>query len=296
MKNSLTKKALLLLLLFIISTFNIYANKKQKKDSLWKTGGDYSLVISQTALSNWASGGESSLASNARFNLFSNFKNDKSIWDNKLELGFGLQKHGEQGLKKIDDKFYLSSTYGRKAIKNWYYTFAISLKTQFANGFKYPDKTKVISRFFAPAYIVMSFGIEYKPNEFFSLNIAPLSSKTTIVTMKELSDAGAFGLEPGKTVRAEFVGSLKMIYKQEVMKNIELNTKIEMLSNYKYSAENVDVDWEVFIKMKVNSHVTTTLSTHLIYDDNINITDKNGNIGPRTQFKEIIGIGISSKF
>ena len=294
MKNSLITKALILL--FITSSITVFANTKQKKDSLWKMGGDYSLVISQTSLSNWASGGESSLASNARFNVFANFKNEKSIWDNKLELGYGLQKHGDQGLKKIDDKLYLSTTYGRKAVKNWYYTVAFSLKTQFANGFKFPDKSTTISRFFAPAYIVLSLGIEYKPNEHFSLNISPLSSKTTIVTMKELSDAGAFGVEAGETIRAEFVGSLKLNYKQEIMKNVEIKTKIELLSNYKYSAENIDVDWEVFIKMKVNSYITTTLSTHLIYDDDINITDKNGLVGPRTQFKEIFGIGISSKF
>ncbi len=294
MKNSIFTRVLILL--FITSSFTVFANTEQKKDSSWKFGGDYSLVISQTSLSNWASGGESSLASNARFNVFVNFKNKKSIWDNKLELGFGLQKHGEQGLKKIDDKIYISTTYGRKAIEKWYYTVAFSLKTQFANGFKFPDKTNVISRFFAPAYIVLSFGIEYKPNEYFSLNIAPLSSKTTVVAMEELSDAGAFGVDPGKMFRTEFVGSIKLNYQKELIKNIEIKTKIEFLSNYKYSAENVDVDWEVFIKMKINSHITTTISTHLIYDDDINITDKNGLIGPRTQFKEIIGIGISSKF
>jgi len=31
----------------------------------------------------------------------------------------------------------------------------------------------------------------------------------------------------------------------------------------------------------------------LIYDDDIPITDSNGNIGPRTQFKSVIGLGIS---
>lgn len=294
MKNSLLTKALSFI--FITSSLIVNANTKQKSDSTWKLGGDYALVISQVSLSNWSSGGESSLASNARFNVFANFKNDKSIWDNKLELSYGLQKHGEQGIKKIDDKFYFSTTYGRKAVKNWYYTIAFSMKTQFANGFKYPNKSQIISRFLAPAYLVLSVGIEYKPNEYFSLNISPLSSKTTIVTMKELSDLGAFGVEPGQMTRAEFVGSLKLNYKKEVMKNIELKTKIEVLSNYKYSAGNLDIDWEVFIKMKVNSHITTTLSTHLIYDDDINITDKNGLIGPRTQFKEIFGIGISSKF
>jgi hypothetical protein len=33
----------------------------------------------------------------------------------------------------------------------------------------------------------------------------------------------------------------------------------------------------------------------LIYDDDIHITDANGNTGPRTQFKSVLGLGISLK-
>jgi hypothetical protein len=33
----------------------------------------------------------------------------------------------------------------------------------------------------------------------------------------------------------------------------------------------------------------------LIYDDDIDIRDSKGNIGPRTQFKSVLGLGISYK-
>jgi hypothetical protein len=32
---------------------------------------------------------------------------------------------------------------------------------------------------------------------------------------------------------------------------------------------------------------------NLIYDDDIDIEDRNGNVGPRTQFKQVIGLGIT---
>lgn len=286
----------LCLIAFFLSSLQLLANEEQKKDSSWKLGGDYSLLFSQVSLSNWASGGESSLATNAFLNLYANYKKGRQIWDTKLEMAYGLQKQGEEGVRKIDDKLNFSTTYGQRAFKNWYYTFNLSLKTQFANGYKYPDTEKIISQFFAPAYIILSLGFEYKPSNKFLLNVSPVSGKITVVAMDELSDEGAFGIEPGKHSKAEFVGSLKVNLKQKIMKNVELKSNFELLSNYKDEPENFDIDWEVFLKMKVNSLITATITTHLIYDDDINITDQYGNTGPRTQFKEIFGIGISSKF
>ena len=74
-----------------------------------------------------------------------------------------------------------------------------------------------------------------------------------------------------------------------------------MFSNYIENPENVDINWDLLILMKVNKFITASINTNLIYDDDVNITrDKNGDgineiNGPRTQFKEIIGIGFSYK-
>ena len=289
-------KKLLALLFVLVVSIGTYAQNEQKKDTSWKIGGESSLIFSQVSLSNWAAGGENSLAANAYFNLFANYKKGNVIWENKFEIAYGLQKQGEESLRKSDDKLYFSSTYGKKAFKKWYYTGSFSLKSQFTNGYNYPDDTQIISKFFAPAYLLLSFGLEYKPNDFFMLNISPISGKMTVVNSQILADAGAFGVDPGKKSRSEFGGSLSMNFKQEIAKNIEFKTKLEMFTNYAENPENIDVDWEVFINMKVNDLITTTFTTHLIYDDDIDIIDKDGMIGPRTQFKEIFGVGITYKF
>jgi hypothetical protein len=62
------------------------------------------------------------------------------------------------------------------------------------------------------------------------------------------------------------------------------------------------VSWETIIALKVNKFITTTITSHLVYDDDITIavdTNDDGIIdesGPRTQFKEVIGVGLNVKF
>ncbi|MBK6527486.1 MAG: hypothetical protein IPG07_19180 [Crocinitomicaceae bacterium] len=48
--------------------------------------------------------------------------------------------------------------------------------------------------------------------------------------------------------------------------------------------------------MKVNKFISATISTHLLYDDDVSITDSKGKVGPRTQFKEVIGVGFAYKW
>ena len=79
------------------------------------------------------------------------------------------------------------------------------------------------------------------------------------------------------------------------MKNINLQTKLELFSNYE-EATHIDVNWEVLVAMKVNKYISATISTQLIYDHDIDILDSDGKVGPRTQFKEVIGVGVSYKF
>jgi len=49
------------------------------------------------------------------------------------------------------------------------------------------------------------------------------------------------------------------------------------------------------IGLKVNDWITTSLSFQLLYDHDTPITDKDGNTGPRTQFKELFSLGLTYK-
>jgi hypothetical protein len=274
----------------------------------WKKGGVLSLNLAQTSLTNWTAGGQNSFAVNGLFSVFANYKRNKTVWVNSLDLGYGLLKQGGIGYRKTDDKFDFLSKYGYEAFKNVYYSALINFKTQMAPGWRYDDaaKTKTrISDLFAPAYLLVALGLDYKPSDHFSAFIAPLTGKLTIVNDKQLSDAGAFGVTPGKKSLSEFGGYLRAIYtkndfKVDFLKNVTFTTKIDLFSNYIKNPQNVVVNWETLIAFKVNKFISANLNTQLVYDDKIKVpVTRNGvatSIGSLVQFKEILGIGFAYTF
>ncbi len=277
----------------------------------WKKGGLFSANLAQTSLTNWAAGGEGSISVNGLLSVFANLKKGKSVWDNSLDLGYGLMKQGSESFRKTDDKIDFLSKYGREAFKNFYYAALLNFKTQMTPGWNYDtDPKEKISDLFAPAYLLVAMGLDYKPNAYFSAFIAPLTGKFTFVTDDALSDAGAFGVTPGETTKSELGGYIRSIFtkndfKGEFMKNISFTTKIDLFSNYLENPQNIDVNWETLLGMKVNNYITVSFNTLLIYDDNIKVAfDKNDNgeieageaVGSKVQFKEILGVGFSYKF
>jgi hypothetical protein len=286
--------------------------RTQAADSIegWKKGGIITLNLSQTSLTNWAAGGQNAFSGNGLISLFANYKKDKSLWSNSLDIGYGVLKQGKnEDFIKTDDKIDLLSKYGRKAAEHWYYAALFNFKTQMKAGYNYPNDSVKISTLFAPAYIIGSLGMDYKPNDDLSAYISPVTSKITIVTDQDLANQGTFGVTPAEydtisglivskaeKVRFELGGYLRLEYRKVLMENITILTKLDLFSNYLDNPQNIDVGWETLITMKVNKYISATLNTHLIYDDDIDITTDTGKKVPRTQFKEVLGIGFSYKF
>ncbi len=291
--------------------------KKQKTDTIegWKKGGTVSLNLSQVSLNNWSAGGQNSISTNGLISLFANRKKGSGLWENNLDIGYGTIKQGEnKNWWKTDDKIDFISKYGQKASKKWYYAGLINFKTQMTEGFNYPDDSTKISDFLSPAYLLVAVGMDYKPSDNLTAFISPLTAKTTFVNDQSLADAGAFGMESvtydtsgnmltsGKNIRKEIGGYLRVFYKHDIMKNISFQTKIDLFSNYIENPQNIDVSWEVLLSMKVNKYISATISTHLLYDDDIDITLEADNagkplkVGTRTQFKEVLAVGFSYKF
>jgi hypothetical protein len=279
--------------------------KKQSTDTIngWKKGGVIGISLAQTSLTNWAAGGENSLAANGLVSLFANYKKGKSAWDNSLDLGYGKLKQGDASFKKTDDKIDFTSKYGQLAFKNVYYAALVNFKTQMDKGYNYPNDSVPISKFLAPAYLTAALGLDYKPNAYFSAFVAPFTGKITIVNDKILSDAGAFGVDSGKTTKSEFGGYIRLIYsrndfKNEFLKNVAFTTKIDLFSNYLKNPDCIDINWETQLALKVNKYISVNFNTQLLYDDDIRfaVSKSNSHKVPKVQFKEILGVGFSAKF
>ena len=109
--------------IFVLSFVLFQASAQQDADTLWKFNGVTTLNFSQMALSNWAAGGENSVAGNAIVNLVANYTSvdSKVTWNNELLMGFGLLQQGDDPVRKSDDKIDFASKFGYKAGGNWSY-------------------------------------------------------------------------------------------------------------------------------------------------------------------------------
>ncbi len=281
----------------------------------WKFGGVISFNGQQVSLTNWAAGGTNSISFGGIISVYARYKKGKDTWDNSIDLGYGVIRQGDNKLWwKTDDKIQLTSKYGRQAFKKWYYTALGDFKTQFTNGYNYPNDSVYISKFMAPAYGILALGFDYKPNNNFSLFIAPVTGKFTIVNDDSLARHGAYGVQEEirdadnggkivqhyKTHREEFGAYLKLQYQTKVMENITFQTMLELFDNYLYKPENVDVNWTTLTTLKVNKFISATLTTQLIYDNDIQLMrtvgDRKGTTGPDVQFKQVLGVGFTYKF
>lgn len=293
-----------LLLSFVLLPFLAQAQTTAPtpKDTLWETGGVTSLNFTQVSLNNWAGGGQSSVSVAGFVDLFANYEKGEITWANSLTLGYGLQQQGDEEVRKTDDRIEFSSQLGKKINKKLSYSGFLGLRTQFAPGYNYPNDSVKISDFFAPGYVLLSLGIDYKPKKWIQMYVSPVTSKITVVGDQTLADAGAFGVDPGKNVRTEFGGMARMTIKKDIMKNVTLSTNVQAFSNYKDNPDHIDVNWETLIDMKINKFLSASISTNLIYDHDIDIeVDTDGDditdkVGPRVQFKEVLAIGLSYKF
>lgn len=268
----------------------------------WTKGGMVSLNFSQVSLTNWVAGGKSSASGTFLVNMFGKYQKDKVSWENTLDLGYGILKEEDAKLIKSDDKIDFSSKFGYQSTGKLYYTALFNFRSQFTNGYKYPDRDNPISKFLAPGYFTLALGMDYKPSDHFSLFLSPLTGKLTMVTDDALSQAGAFGVDQGKKSRWEMGAYLKTVVKYEILKNVSFESKFDIFSNYLDQPQNMDIHWDVLINMKVNEYLSANFNTNLIYDNDIKISIDNNNdgvideTGPRVQFKELFGIGLNVKF
>ena len=77
------------------------------RDSSWTYGGNGGLNLSQVSLSNWASGGENAVGFDVLLNYSADYKKNKHLWQNRIEMAYGLNQTETSGTKKTNDKLFV---------------------------------------------------------------------------------------------------------------------------------------------------------------------------------------------
>lgn len=277
--------------------------------SPWIASVLFGLNGTQTSFVNWAAGGRTNLSLLGFIDGNVSYRKDKLKWDNDLKIALGGVKYFDKttlrNYDKTDDRIDLSTTLGYEFKKHWLASITAGFKTQMLSGYMEPTDTLRSSAFMAPGYLSAAIGIEYAPFDYLNVFLSPAALKYTFVNDQRLANLGSYGVQAaelnslgevvtaGKKFRQEYGAYFRLIFNKELVKNINMKSRLELFSNYIHKPQNVDVNAEVIFTFKVNSWFSASLQWNLIYDDDINITDRFGKTGPRTQFKSIIGLGVS---
>lgn len=295
------KKILIILIISLTAMSSVLAQTEVKKDTTyWKGKYETLLSFSQTTFTNWASGGENNVAGNAYLNIFENYAKNNISWNNYLGLAYGTSKlQSFEKLRKTDDKINLTSKFGYKMAKSWEYAALFDFKSQFTKGYKYPNDSVYISNFFAPANFQFSLGANYKPSENFSVFMSPIGGRLTVVNDSVLRNraGGAFGVTGDSPLLWQLGGSVNVMLKKDITKNINWMSKMDIFSDYLKDPLSPVFSWENNFVLKVTKFISFNVMTLMISDPNVPYINEHGKPeGSRLQFRETFGVGISYTF
>jgi hypothetical protein len=254
---------------------------------LWTKKGNISLLFNQSAYNKqWLGGGTSNIAGNFGLNYDFNYKKGDVVWDNKFILAYGLTKiKGDEKTAKTDDRLELNSLWGKKAKGDWYYSVFFNFKTQMDTGL---DKNGVkLSHLFSPAYFQFGPGMLWKKSNNLSVNFSPATAKLILVHDHFTEFGPSFGVLQGDNSRFEFGASISGYYKFNIMTNVGIENRINLYSNYLDNPQNVDIDYQMNVVMKINKYLSANVAVQAIYDDNS---------VQAVQVREVFGLGVNYGF
>jgi Protein of unknown function (DUF3078) len=247
--------------------------------SNWKKAFKSGINVNQASFtSNWKAGGVNSIGINGFLNYKANFKKDKNSWENEFDFLYGMVNNQGQGYRKTLDRIFIQTKYGRELNAKWSFTSSLSFLSQFAKGYSYTtvagiEEETLISDIFAPAFITSAWGFEYKPVDYFKLNLSPFSPRVTIVAdnngrFDAVSTTSPYGVLVGENTRFEWL-AFQMVadFNKDIAENVNLKWRYMMFANYEtLEAKTIDHRLDLNLTAKVNKFVNVSLGGILLYD------------------------------
>ncbi len=263
------------------------------KPKHWLKTFDASLQFSQAYVSpNWYQGGNNNL--NMLANILYNVKlnpvyHPNLLFETTMQYKLGMNNAPDDSIHAYnisDDLFQLTSTFGLKAAKRWYYSVNALFKTQLLNSYK-TNSNEMRSAFMSPGELNIGLGMTYnyvnpKKTVTFDASIAPLS-----YNLKTFINAD---VDPEKTTTNKFGSSAEFKFFWRLCSNITFNSRLFAFTDY----SNAYADWENTLRFEINRFLTTQIYAHARYDT---ATPKCEDPDwKKLQIKEILSIGFAYKF
>lgn len=265
-----------------------------KKPNFWKTSGEASLQFTQNYVSgNWSQGGENTHTLVSWIILKANYDDKQKLqWDNAFEAKLGFTtapSDTEHKYRTNTDMLRATSKLGIKAIKSWYYSADVMVKTQLMRSYQ-ANSNDFTSAFLSPLELTVGLGMDYKKNFKninLSVNIAPFSYRYLYVSDRFMV-AGRYGIKDGHRSLQEFGSKIVVDSSWKLYKNITWRSHIDAFTSY----EKVYANWENTFDFAVSKYLSTKLFIHGRFDDGVARKDGYSYF----QLKEYLQFGLSYKW
>ena len=262
--------------------------KLPEKDG-WQKAGTFIINVQQGALRNWVSGGEqNTLGIATLFNYNLNYKRGKHSWNNYFDIGLGFQNATSFGqFRKTDDRIDITTKYGYQFSKKWFTALLVNFNSQSLTGYQYTDTgNNKISGFLTPGKVIISGGIDFRPDKSFSLFVSPITTRFIIKKDRDFYEIDKFGVPAYNKSYTELGAFATAKFAKAFTKWALYTGRLDLFSNYNRNPEDVDVFFTNLLSLKFNRWLATNISADIVYDDDIL---------KRTQLKEVLGIGLTVK-
>lgn len=318
--NTIMRNLFPLTILFYLLLFTQVNGQSHLKKG-WEintTGGiDFSGLLKVNPA---AGSGDSQLAFGGSLSAMANFNSSKTSWNNSMSINYGVQKSGfysssnpdiKNPFQKSIDQLRINSRLGyRSSIlypgARFLYTIDFSFASQMTNTFvgNFASKpapeldlgNSIISKFFSPATVYISPGIDYRPIDQLSFYYSPGAFKYLIVLDDDIASSVIFddrnmpvamhgnpirtdekGFVNGyKNVDSQIGSLLKITYNDAFFqKRVNINTIASFYSNYLNRPEQIDIDWTCDIGINIIEGLQISLWSNLFYDYDIPVQKTN---------------------
>jgi Protein of unknown function (DUF3078) len=262
--------------------------KPLEKDG-WQKKGTFIINVNQSALRNWAGGGEqNTLGVTTLLNYNLNHRKGKMTWNNYFDIAIGFQNATSFGqFRKTDDRVDITSKYGYQFSKKWHTALLGNFNSQALAGYNYTDTVNTkVSNILTPGKILLSAGIDFRPDKTFTIFISPITSRFILKTDQDFYTVDKFGVSPERRSYTELGSFATAKYSKKISSWALYTGRLDLFSNYKRNPENVDLFFTNLVTMKFNKWLATNISVDMVYDDDVL---------QETQLKEILGIGLTLK-
>ncbi len=270
----------------------------------WKHWTKIGLNLNQASFSdNWRDGGVNSMAWTTTAWHKSEYIRGGFNFTTEADLRYGVLANQDQRARKNVDRILWDNKLGYKFTKNWLVYTSLAFESIFAPGYRNPsaeDRGSIITRFMSPGYSTETFGLEYVPDNTFSLRLGALSARQTFVLDSEIpfngvdnqGDSTTFGVLPGRRLRNELGVQILANLDRDLTKNLHIKSRYMLMADYR-EITNPDHRLDVTLTAKVTRFISVTANGTLVYD---RTWVSEGETRPGVQFSQALAMGLLFNF